>query len=104
MTGAAAGQHLPPPDRRVEIGGVELDTAAAPAGALGRDYRRAAAEKGVEDDLAAGRAVEDCIGDHRHRLDGRVPRQKIALGAVLGKGVGPGISPQIAAVTPEAAE
>jgi hypothetical protein len=55
MTGAAASQRLPAADRRVDVGGVEIDTATAPAGAFGRDHRRAAAEKGVEDNLAAGR-------------------------------------------------
>src|SRR5215470_2611855 len=104
MTGIVAGQRLPAADGRIDIGGVEFDTAAAPAGALGRDQRRAAAEKGVEHNLAAGRAVEDRIGDHRHRLDGRMQRQEITLLAAAGERVGSGIIPNIAAVAPKLAE
>src|SRR5262249_45129895 len=104
MTGTAAGQRLPAVDGRIDITRIELEPAAAPAGALGRDHRRAAAEKGVEHNLAAGRAVEDRVGDHRHRLDGRMQRQEIALLAASGERVGPGIVPDVAAVAPKLAE
>ena len=50
MEGAAAGQFLPAADDRIDITGVELQPTAAPAGALGGDHRRAAAEKAVEHD------------------------------------------------------
>ena len=70
MTGLVAGQRLPAADDRVDIEAIEFQPIVAPAGALGGDYRRAAAEKSVEDDVAARRAVEDRVGDHRHRLDG----------------------------------
>ena len=63
MSRAAAGQRLPAADNRIDIGGIELDAVAAPAGALGRNHRRAAAEKAIEHDVAAGRAVEDRTGD-----------------------------------------
>src|SRR6266478_9879563 len=104
MKSASAAQFLPAADDRVGINGVELHTVAAPAGAFGGDQRRAAAEKGVEHDVAAGRAIEDRVGDHRHGLDGGVERQQIALLAAAGKGVGPGVMPDIAAVAAELAE
>src|SRR5205085_9317745 len=104
MTSAAAGQRLPATDYRIDISGIEFQPIAAPAGALGGDYRRAAAEKGVEHDVAAGRAVEDRVGHHRHRLHGRVQRQKIALAAVSGKRVDPRVMPHIGAVAAELAE
>src|SRR5205823_1000775 len=47
VTRGAAGQRLPAADDRVDIGAIELQPVAAPAGALGRDHRRAAAKKGV---------------------------------------------------------
>src|SRR2546423_1920186 len=103
MEGAAAGQFLPAANDRIDITRVELQPTAAPAGTLGGDHRRAAAEKAVEHDVAARRAVEDRIGDHRHRLYRRVQRRQIAF-AASGKGIGPGVSPNIGAVAPEAAE
>src|SRR5437588_11983627 len=104
MTSAAAGECLPAADDRVDIAGIELKSVAAPAGALGGDHRRAAAEKAVEHDVAAGRAVEDRIGDHRHRFYCRMQRRQIALLAAAGKGVGPGVVPDIGAVAAELAE
>src|SRR5947209_9579411 len=104
MTSAAAGQCLPAADDRVDITGIELKSVAAPAGALGGDHRRAAAEKGIEHNVAAGRAVEDRIGDHRHRFYGRMQRRQIALLAAVGKGVCPGVMPNITAVAAKLAE
>ena len=104
MAGAAAGQGLPAANGGIDIAWIELEPAAAPARALGGDHRRAAAEKGVEHDVAARRAVEDRIGDHGDRLHRRVERQQITLLATAGKGIGPGITPHIAAVAPKPAE
>src|SRR5438477_3855739 len=104
VTRAAAVQRLPAADDRVDIGGVELQPVTPPAGALGGDHRCAAAEKGVEYNLAAGRAVEDGVGDHRHWFHGRVQRQQIALLAATGEGIGARVVPHIAAVAPEPTE
>src|SRR5215469_6062016 len=79
MTDAAAGQPLPAADRRVDISGDEFYAVTAPAGAFGGDQSRAATEKIVEYNLAAGRAVEDRVGDHRHRLCGRGRMPDIAM-------------------------
>src|SRR5580704_12953449 len=104
MTGVAPGQRLPAVDDRIDIAGVELQPVAAPAGALGGDQRRATAEKGVEHDVATGRAVEDRVSDHGHRLDRRMQRQENALLAAAGEGVGPGMVPDIASIAPKLAE
>src|SRR5947207_13595642 len=104
MMSTAAGECLPAADDRVDIAGIELKSVAAPAGALGGDHRRAAAEKAVEHDVAAGRTVEDRIGDHRHRLHRRMQRQQIALLAAAGEGIGPGVAPEIAAIAAELTE
>src|SRR3984893_5740459 len=104
MTSAPTGQRLPAAEDRIDIGRVEFQPVAAPASALGGHHRRTAAEEDVEHDIAAGRAVEDRIGDHCHRLHGRMQRRQVALLAAAGEGVGSGVSPDIAAVTAELAE
>jgi hypothetical protein len=63
VDGAFAGEALPSPNRGIDIERIELDAAAEPADTLGRQQRRAAAEKGVEDEIAAGRTIEDRVGD-----------------------------------------
>src|SRR5262249_26202214 len=104
MSRAAAGHRLPPADNRIDIGGIELDAVATPAGALGRDHRRAAAGEAIKHDVAPGPAIADCIGDHWHRFDGRVERPQIAFRAAAGQRIGSGIMPDIAAVAAELAE
>src|SRR6185295_8306511 len=98
MTGVADGQRLPAANDRVDVAGVELQAVAAPAGALGRDHGRTAAEKAVEYDVAASRTVEDRVSDQRHRFDRWVQCQQIALLTAAGEGIGPGIVPDVAAV------
>src|SRR5690348_1195197 len=104
MTSVAAGQRLPALDRRIDIAAVELHRATAPAGALSGDQRRPAAEKGVEHDVAAGRAVKDCVGNHRDRLHRRMQRQQITLLAAAGEGVAPRVAPDVSAAAAELAE
>ena len=104
MPGAFAGLCLPTADNRVDLSRIELQPVAAPAGALGGDQRRAAAEKGVEHDITAGRAVEHRIRDHCHRLYGRVQRQQITFLAATGEGIDPGVVPDIAAIAAKPAE
>ncbi len=47
--------------------------------ALGRHQGRAAAEEGIEDDVAAARAVENRVGDHGNRLYRQVKRGKLSF-------------------------
>ena len=58
---------LPSADDRVDIERIELDTVACATGALRGNERGAAAEKRIEDEIAAARAIEDRI---RHERDG----------------------------------
>src|SRR5215469_10328386 len=104
MTSAAAGQFLPTANDRVDIERIELQPAAAPAGALGGDHRRAAAEKGVEHDVGSGRTVEDRIGHQRHRLHCWMQRREIALLGAAAKGIAARVPPDIAAIASEPAE
>src|SRR5712671_1589075 len=104
MPGGVAGQLLPSADNRIDIARIELRPVAAPAGALGRDHRGAAAEEPVEHDVAAGGAVEDRVGDQAHRLYRRVQCQEVPLLGLARERVGPGVLPDIAAVPAEAAE
>src|SRR6266852_5782473 len=59
---ALPGEMLPPADCGIDIKRIEFHRATDPADALGSQQRRAAAEKGVEDEIAAGRAIEDRVG------------------------------------------
>src|SRR5271155_6217466 len=104
MMGTPAGQRLPAADNRVDVGRIELQPVAAPAGALGGDHGGAAAEKGVEHNVAAGRAVEDRVRDHCHRGGGRMQRQQIAFLAAPGEGIDPRIMPDISSVATKPAE
>src|SRR5438045_5505963 len=101
---AATGQRLPTADGRIDISGIELQPVAPPAGALRGDQCRAAAEKGIQHDISAGRAVEDRVGYQSDRLHRRVQGQQIALVAAAGKGVDPGIVPHIASVAAKPAK
>ena len=72
VDGAVPGEMLPTANRGIDIKRIEFHSATDAADALGCQQRRAAAEKGVEDEIAAGRTIEDRIGDQRDRLYGRV--------------------------------
>src|SRR5882762_10266460 len=74
-----AREMLPAADRGIDIEWVELHPTANAADALGRQQRRAAAEKRVEHEIPAGRAVEDRVGDQRDRLYGRMERGEVSF-------------------------
>ena len=63
VDGAVPGKMLPSANRGIDIKRIEFHPATDPADTLGSQQRRAAAEKGVEDEIAAGRTIEDCVGD-----------------------------------------
>src|SRR5262249_5109439 len=98
------GQFLPAPDCGIDIGRIQLQPEAAGAGSVGRDDSRATAEKGVQDDVAARRAVKNGIGDQSYRLDGRAYRQQLTFFATAPERVCAGIVPDVAPVAPELAE
>src|SRR5580700_6791233 len=101
MTGARAGQGLPTADRGVDIGGVQFEPATDPTGSLSGNEGGAAAEEGIEHDLAAPGTVAQCVGDERDRFDGRMQGEQVSFGAGPAERIGSGIAPQIAAVAPE---
>src|SRR5271168_317727 len=72
MDRARAGHALPAADRDVDIKRVNLDAAANAAGALRRHQGRPAAQKGIEHNVAAARAIKQRIGDQPDRLDRRM--------------------------------
>src|SRR6185436_1124756 len=75
MNGVAPGKFLPTADRGIDIEGVQLHPGGLAAGLLGGDQGGAAAEKTVEDETAALRAIEDRIGDQRDRFHRRMQGQ-----------------------------
>ena len=89
---------LPPADCRIDIERIELDAAADPADTFGRQQRRAAAEKRVEDKVAAGRTIENRIGDQRDRFYRGMKRGKVPLFALSPEIVQAWVMPDVGAV------
>src|SRR5467141_4577549 len=79
MFRAPPGEELPAAHDDVGIVGIELQTAADPAGHLGRDHTRARAEKRVIDRLAGPAVVDDRAAHALDRLLGAVPPALLAL-------------------------
>src|SRR6185437_13564591 len=63
---------LPTPHDCVDVARIQFEAEAAPAGALGRDHRSAAAKKAVEHDITASGTIQDRIRDQSHRFHGRM--------------------------------
>src|ERR1700722_11218800 len=86
MDRALAGHALPAADGDVDIKRVDFDAAADAAGALRRHQGRPAAQKRIEHNVAAPRAIEKRVGDEPDRLDGRMQLVEASLLARLGEG------------------
>src|ERR1700736_4161798 len=99
MDCAVAGEALPAADRSVDVERVEFHTVADAADAFRGAKRRAAAEKGIEHDVAAGRAIHDRVGDEGHRFYRWVQRQEIALRFAPTKIADAGIVPNVGSVS-----
>jgi hypothetical protein len=56
-----ASHGLPTPNNEIDIVTIDLDKAGSACDPFGRDQRRAAASKGVKDDVAASGAVFERI-------------------------------------------
>src|ERR1700677_1092870 len=95
---AAARERLPAAHDRIDVNGIEFHSEAASAGAFGGDHCASAAQKSVKDNVVAGRAVHDRIGNHRNWLYSRVKRKKIALSAGARECIRARIFPEIGAV------
>ena len=94
----ASGVRLPATNDHVAIERVELEPVASPPGPLAGHQGRAAAEKRIEDDVAATRHVENRVSDHRRRLDRRMQGGEMSLFARPAKARAYGIGPDVAAV------
>src|SRR5438874_12184894 len=81
MSGRSLSEKLPAAHDDIDIGGVELETAADPAGHLGGDHAGARAEKRVIDRLAGPAVVDDRAAHAFDRLLGAVPPARLALPA-----------------------
>src|SRR6266851_3809212 len=101
---ALAGVGLPATDDSVDIERVELEPVAAPAGAFGRDYGGAAAEKAVKYDIAARRRVHDRIRHQCSGFDGGMQCKQIAFLSGPRERAGARVLPHICPVAPELAK
>src|SRR5947207_15225934 len=79
MSRLPLSEQLPAAHDDIDIGGVELETAADPAGHLGSDHASAGAEKRVIDRLAGPAVVDDRAAHAFDRLLSGVPRARLAL-------------------------
>ena len=87
----------------VHIERIDLDAATVPAGALGGKKGRAAAAKGIQNDVIALRRIQNGVGNQCNRLD-RGMEIKSAFLTFTWKAVGAGVIPDVRAIAPEAAE
>src|SRR5208282_2871704 len=86
------------PDDDVDIERIEFEPKTTPPGAFGGHQGRAAAKKRIEDDVAPIRAVEQGVGDHRHRFDGRMEGGEFSFFASAAEAGSAGVGPDIGAV------
>src|SRR5271169_3094337 len=78
MQRMAPGEALPALHDDVDIGAIELEATACPAGHLGGDDARARAEKGIVDRLPGAAVVDDRPAHALDRLLGAVPPALLA--------------------------
>src|SRR5580704_14200030 len=79
MSRGPPGEELPAAHDDIDISGVELETAADPAGHFGGDHARARAEKRVIDRLARLAVVGDRTAHALHGFLCPVPPARLAL-------------------------
>src|SRR5947208_15308888 len=104
VDGAVSGEALPAADRGVDIQRIEVPAATDPAEALSSQQCRTAAEKGIEDKIAARRTIEDRIRDQRDRFYGRVKGGEASLFALSPEVVEAWVVPDIASIPAMPAE
>src|ERR1700720_1565742 len=98
-----SGHSLPTRDCRLDIEWINFNAVTVPAGALGGKKGRAAAAKGIENDVVALRRIQNGVGNHRDRLN-RGMEIKSAFLTFTRKAVGAGVIPDVGAIASEAAE
>ena len=79
MNGAIPGEPLPPSDGDVNIERVNLHAIADAPYPFSRNQRASGAEETIENDVAACRAIEHCVGDQLDRVGGRMQCEQIAF-------------------------
>src|SRR5258707_9691647 len=82
-------------DGDIAVGWIYLNAVAPPPGLFRRYQGRARADKGVEHNALAMRAIPDGISHHRHRFYRGMQTQ---ISAVAAKAVYPSVVPDIGAV------
>src|SRR5262249_47533461 len=98
MNAVIAGMGLPAPDCGIDVSRVDFDAVAPPASALGGHQGRAAAEKTIERNVTARRAVQNGIGDESDWFRGRMESEQIAFFSSSPEIIGCGICPHIGAI------
>src|ERR1700731_3862950 len=98
MNGAITRMPLPSADGHVNVEWVNFHAIADTAHTLSRNQCRAGAEKTIENNISPCRAVEQGIGDKCYGFYRRVEGKKIALIALTGESVYPGILPDVGSV------
>ncbi len=93
-----AGQFLEALDRDIDVRGIDLHRVSTPAGSFRGQNGGAASGKGIQDDRVPLGAVEDGVGDQRHRLNGGMRGQIIEPTFV--KGVGTRVVPDVGSIPP----
>ena len=91
MAGVIASKRLPATNDGVDIELVEFNPITPPAHALRSHQSGAAAEKGVEHDLAARGAVQNGVGDQLHRLYSWMQREVALLRECARTRIGPNV-------------
>src|SRR6202795_5326905 len=89
-----SGHSLPTLDCSVHIERIDLDAATVPAGALGGKYGRAAAAKGIQNDLIALRRIQNGVGNQCNRLNRGMEIKSTCL-TFTRKAVGAGVIPDV---------
>src|ERR1700680_88354 len=98
VNGAIARMFLPAANGNVDIERIDFDAMADAAHALSRNQRAAGTEKAVQDNIAAGGAVEESIGHKRDRFDSGMKGKQIAFLVLPGESVYAGILPHVGPV------
>ena len=104
MDGRVAGIALPAANRGVDIDGVDFHRVANASNTFRRDYCRATAREPVQDDIAAGRTVQNCVGHQGNRLDGWVKLKEVSFIALTAETAEAWIGPDVRPISTKLAK
>ena len=79
MNGRITGISLPAANGGIHVDRIQFYRVANASYALRRDHCRAAAREPVQDDIAAGRTVQDRVSYQGNRLDGWMKLKEVSL-------------------------